>query len=224
MNDLKDARARPGNRSKIGLENQSFVFGLFEQGQKLTVRDVYELAREKKKQNDERPLNERTIRRAIESLEETGFLITVGRHGGAVLFAKQGTSAFDNPKNELIPLSGELVSVEKFLRTFADPSIDALKLKLDTLSVESDRNIRQMLLFAVISAGEVGLDRRLKSAAKGLYAYLDEINHIQKTLQTFIESHVWYEQYRDRIAYEVRRVQEKDPELYQLTLDAIKGG
>jgi hypothetical protein len=225
MNVTKDSRAKPLNRTQLGLENQSFVFGLFGDGQKLTVNDVYEMAREAKTKAGERPLNERTIRRALDGLQKAGFIITVGRQNNAILYGKQGTSAFEQAEGaELIPLAGELVSVEKFMRMFADPSLEPFKVKRDTLAVDAEQHMRQMLLFAIISSGSVGLDDKLKQASKLLHSYLAEVEYIQKVLKTFIDSPVWYEQYRDRIAYEVRRVQEKDPALYQLAIDAIKGG
>ena len=227
MTTIKDARAKPLSRAQIGIENQSFVFSLFGDGQKLTVSDVYQMAHEAKMKTGERPLNERTIRRALTGLEKAGFIITAGRQTGssAILYAKQGTSAFEQAAgSNLIPFAGELVSVEKFLRSFADPEIKPFKLKKDVLSTEIEHNFRQLLLFAIISSGESGLDEQLKQVSKTLHSRLAEIEHIQKVLKTFLDSPVWFEQYRDRIAYEVRRVQEKDPELYQLAIDAIKGG
>lgn len=225
MNSTKDARAKPISRTQMGIENQSFIFSLFKDGMKMTVSDVYEMARDVRVQANETPLQERTVRRCLNSLEKAGFIVTAGKQNNSMLYAKQGTSAFEQAAGaNLIPFAGDIVSVEKFLRSFADPTIHPFKLKRNILSTDVEKLFNQWLLFAIISAGNVGLDEQLKQAAKGLQLYLNEVEHIQKLLSLFIDSPVWFEQYRDRIAYEVRRVQEKDADLYQLAIDVIKGG
>lgn len=219
----KDARSKSISRTELGVQNRSIVYEVFKDGVKMTVNEVYEAVRESQKAKNERPLNERTIRRAIEGLLKGGFLVTVGRRNNAILYGKQGTAITDTDR-QLISVGGKLVTVEEFLRTFADPELDPFKLKVSTLSHDATQNIRRRLLFTIISAGEPGYDQQLKLTSKDLHAYLAEVEHVANILKSFLDSPVWYQQYRDRIAYEVRRTAKEDPELYQLTFDAIKGG
>jgi hypothetical protein len=219
----KDARSKSISRKELGEQNRSVVYEVFQDNSKMTVSDVYEAVRARQKEKGERPLNERTIRRAIDGLHKYGFLVTVGRRENAILYAKQSSVTTASNKH-LVSLGGNLVTVPEFLKTFADLEIDPFKIKVHTLSHEAAQNIRKRLLFTIISAGEPGFNEQLKMTSKDLHAYLAEVEHIANVLKTFLDSPVWYQQYRDRIAYEVRRTQQEDPELYQLAFDAIKGG
>jgi hypothetical protein len=216
----KDTRAMSISRSQLGLENQSLVFSVFEDGVKLTVNDVVEAVNSKLAQKGQPNLHERTVRRAIDALEKKAFIQSVGRQQTAILYAKQGTEITEDAA--LIPLPGELVSVEKFLRLFAENE-EPFRLKVPTLTQSASLHLRQQLLFAIISAGHPGYSEALKHASKNLRGYLREIEHIQAVLKTFLDSPVWYEQYRDKIGYNVRRAEQSDAELIQLCRDIIQG-
>lgn len=221
MQAQKDSRAKPINRTQLGLENQDRVFKVFDDECKLTVRDVYETLRTTSKEG--RPLAERTVRRAIESLEGSGFLVQVGRTtAGANLYTKQST-AMVNPSNGIIPLNGELVSVEKFLRFIAE-SEEPFKLKHQTLSPKTTLGLRKALLFTIITAGEAGHDENLKTVHLTVQKYIDELTYVLNLLKGFADSPVWYSTYRDRIGLGVRDTQKNDAELLQLCIDIVKGG
>lgn len=206
-------------RKTVGIENQELVYKLLEGGEKLTVSEIYEAI------SKTQEINERTIRRAITALTKSGFVKEFGRRGNATLYGKVDSSfAGSQTGEELIPLAGNLVNVEDFLRLFADLSVDPFRVKHAVVSNKATQLMRKILLYVVMTSGETGHGDGLKTASKSLYEYAEELRYTLSLIEGFLNSPVWFQQYRDRVAYEVRRVQEKDPELFQLATDVVRNG
>lgn len=221
MSFKRDARSKPIPRATLGTETQSIVFGIFDDDSKLSVNDAYHLVVKKQISEGETPFTEQTVRRAINALTKKGFLVAIDRQSNATLYSKQSTARVAN--QGIIPLGGEPVSVETFLRLFAEHE-RPLKLKASVLNDKIHLGLRRSLLFTVISAGNVGSNAQLRETAENLQKILDELEYASKVIKNIINSPIWYDQYRDRIAYEVREVQKKDPELVQLAIALVKGG
>jgi hypothetical protein len=224
----KDSRSKNATRDKVALSNQSFVYELFEEDSKLTIAQLHSLASEELKKKGQHPFNERTIRRCVEDLTRLGFLKTYGRSPtNAVLYGRTtiGLTAEKDDDRTLINWAGELISVEDFVRRVSDPEINPfrLKLKANVISDEMTQALRQRLLYVILSAGSTGQDEQIKKALEGLHGVLDEVNYLQSVLTNFVNSPVWYAQYRDPIGFEVREMQRRDPELFKLAIDCMKG-
>ena len=220
----KDSRAKPIARKALGVENEGIVFSVFEDDTKLTVSDVYELVRAKKKLDGEPPLHDRTIRRALASLEKSGFIITAGKQNNSVLYAKQGTSFSSDPNGQqIIPLAGNLVTVTEFLRLFADLEVNPFKVKANVVSDRAALDIRRLMLFVVLTADSPGYNNQLKKVNRDLHAVLGEFEHAANTLRNFLNSPVWYEQYRERIAREVRQTDQTSPEIVKTARAVLTG-
>lgn len=208
-------------RTTLGVENQSFIFKLFTEGVKLSVADVYEAARIKKLSLNEPILAERTVRRAINNLERGGFIVAAGKQNNAILYAKQGTSFASGETGQgIIPIADDLVSVEHFLKVFGDIEIDPFTIKVAMLSPSANLFVRRMALVAVLSADSAGFDAELKRTAKRMHGVVRELEHITKILTRLLDSPIWYEQYRQRIAYELRHA---DPDVLETARALIKG-
>lgn len=222
-NVVRDARAKPIGRALLSVENQQRVFKTFEEDVKLTVGDAVELVR-KQTPEGERPLNERTIRRAINSLVINGFLVEAGRtKSGATLYSKQSTKLSDD--TNIVPFGGQLVSVEHFFRLLTDDN-DPFKLKMrtDVLTPEIVMALRKMFVFVVMSSSNPGMSDALQKQNKNLHAVANELRHALNLIDGLLDSPIWFEQYRERMGYLIRRTQQNNPELYQLAVDVIKGG
>lgn len=223
MISSRDTRAKPIARSQLGVENQSFIYGLFADDTKYTVRDIYELARVAKQTENERPLNERTIRRAIDALAKGAFIIEAGRKENAVLYSKRSTRMTDDSQG-LIPFAGELVSVEHFIELMVSPDLSPFKVKVEVANDEIKAIMRKQLAYAIITSGEAGHNDQLKKVMGNLEKIRAEFDHAAKALEGLLSSPIWYDQYRDGIGYQVRNMQKNNPELFQLAVDFIKGG
>lgn len=211
-------------KKKVKLSNQSLVFEIFGDDEKLTVVEISERVNEKLKTEDPNErLSASTIRRAIDSLVQSNFLRTYGRQNNATLYGKL-SAAFSEPDQKLINFGGELLSVEDFLRLTSDPSAKPLQLKFPVVSEQREHDIRRRLAFVIMSAGNLGYNDRLKHVEKELSNLQREFEYIANLLQGFLDGPVWYQQYRDRIGQSVRKVQEKDPDLFQLATEYMKGG
>lgn len=211
----------------MALANQQIVYERFSETEKLTIPEltqrVWDYAKEQDNQNLK--LSDRTIRRSLETLVENGFLKTFGKRQQAVLYGKVSSSFIGSTDpQKMIPFSGELVTVEDFLHHVVEPDSDPLSLKVPMLKSEIQNHIRRRLAFVVLSSGETGLNDEVAKTKKELETFTREIEFLYKLLTAFVNSPVWYTQYRDGIGYEMRKVQQKDPDLFQLTIDFVKGG
>lgn len=212
-------------REKTKLANQSLVFEVFEDDEKLSVAEV--LARVNRNPPDmQRPslrLGERTVRRALLALEAKGFLKVYGRQNNAIIYGKLTASfAQASANEELIPYAGGLQSVGDYLRLFADPDAKPLARKVNLLSPKAETDIRKRMTYAVLMAGEPGVSEQIKKTQDDLTLLLQEIEFIHNVLRGFVNSPIWFEQYRDRMAYAIREVQKEDPELFKLAVDYIQ--
>lgn len=205
-----------------GLSNQSQVYEAFADNEKLTITEVFE--RLNQNLSDATPkVSDRTIRRAIAALVKSGFLKPYGKQNNAMLYGKL-SAAFTDADQKLINFGGELVSVEEFLREVVEPENNPLqKSKADLLNDEIKHHIRRRLAFVVITAGNVGFQDELKKVSRDLHGILGELQFVTNLLQNFMDSPVWYEQYRDKVGYGVRAMQQSDPDLYQLAMEYVRG-
>lgn len=205
-----------------GLANRSRVFEAFGEGEKLTINEVVERLNEEA--TPENKLSARTVRRSIENLVETGFLKLYGKQNNAMVYGKLSAS-FVDVDEKIIPFGGQLVSIEDFLKMVVDPDSSPLqKSKVRVISNEVEHHIRRRLAFVIMSAGNPGMRDRLHKVQRELDNVLNELNYAAGILQGFINTPVWYEQYRDKIAPGLRKVQETDPDLFQLSAEYVKGG
>jgi hypothetical protein len=207
-------------KEHIKLTNQSLVFEVFADDEKLTIREVTHRVNEKLDRTEK--LSEQTIRRAITNLCQLGQLKPFGKTQNAQTYGKLSASFTGSPKDELIPFGGNLVGVEEFLRLISDPNSRPLKRNVNLLAERSQHGIRRMMLFAILSAGEPGNDETLKSANTHLNDAIDELEYALDFLRRFVHSPIWFQQYRDKIALAVRELTKNDPELYKLAVDYMR--
>lgn len=216
-------------KKRVKLSNQSLVFEVFTDEDKLTVVEITERVNEKLKQANQHDddeftrLSESTVRRALDNLVKTNFLRTYGRLNNAMLYGKI-SAAYADPEQKLITFAGELITVEDFLTRVISPEEKPLQLKSSVLSRGREHDIRRRLAFVIMSAGELGLNERLAEVEVELKDIQAEFEYVANLLRTFLDSPVWYQQHRDRIGNNVREVQKKNPELLQLAFEYIKGG
>lgn len=218
-----DTRATPIRREQLKLSNQSTVLASLEFGEKLTVSEITRRVNRNLESDGNLPLAERTIRRAIDSLKRQGFLRTFGRSRGSTLFGRIDTSYASSEANEpIVSFGGELVTVEDFLQMLTDMQNDPLKKKLSLLSVKKSLFLRRLMTFVIMSSGEAGYNDRVNACKKQMLEVIDDLEHTLNVLQSFANSSVWYDVYRDRIAGELRSVQERNPDLFALAVNFVK--
>jgi DNA-binding Lrp family transcriptional regulator len=215
-------KSPPKTPVQVGLSNQSVVYEAFGENEKLTITELSDRLNENS--TPETKVSDRTIRRSIDSLVKSGFLKPYGKQNNAMLYGKLSAS-FAETDEKLINFGGQLLTVEEFLREIVEPSNSPLqKTKLQIVSKEMEHEIRRRLAWAIATAGEPGMQEPLKKVSNELHKIMGEVAFVHDLLQSFLDSPVWYEQYRDKIAYGLRRLQENDPDLYQLTAEYVRGG
>lgn len=216
-------------KKKVKLSNQSLVFEVFTDDDKLTVVEILERVNEKLKResqhNDEEftRMSDSTVRRALDSLVKTNFLRTYGRSNNAMLYGKI-SAAYADAEQKLITFSGELITIEDFLTQVISPEERPLQLKTPILSKSREHDIRRRLAFVIMSAGELGLNEKLEEVRQELETLHTEMAYVSNVLRGFLDSPVFYQQHRDRIGNNVREVQKKNPDLIQLAFDYIQNG
>lgn len=208
------------SNTQISLLNQSRIYEAFGENEKLTINEVVERVNENREPHE--VLSNRTIRRAIEGLVNNGFIKPFGKANKAITYGRIGAT-YATADDKLIKLGGELMSIEDFMRTIVEPTEKPLqKGKMPVVSEEMEHQIRRRLAFVVLTAGNVGMSDQLQKVSRELHNVLSAVDFVQNILQSFLNSPVWYEQYRDQMAYGVRNLQEKDPDLYQLAYDYVR--
>lgn len=209
--------------SQIALRNRSLVLGVFGEGEKLTIREASERVNESLPR-DER-LSGRTIRRCVDDLIKSAFLQQSGRENSAILYSRL-SSIFTDSDEKLVNFGGNLVTVKSFIQAMVGEDEAPLQRSPErrVLSMDIEHQIRRRLAFVLLSAGEPGMNDQLEKTRRALYKFLDEIKFIAAILENFVDSPVWFEQYRDKIAAMMRELQKEDPELFQKTIEYVKGG
>lgn len=212
----------PRNKSQIALSNERHIYNILnDSGSKLPVTEIYTRLALAGNQ-----LSDKTIRRALTKLKEGAFVQEYGKQNGAVMY---GVSDLPGEKfredRATINFGGTLVPLEDFVRMLSSFENDPFKLdfKSTVLSETQSLALRRRMLAVVITAGVPGYNEKLHGLAESLIKLQGELEYITKVIKSFTDSPVWYEQYRDGLAYQLRRLQEKDPDLYKIALDLVKG-
>lgn len=206
------------DQRKVGMRNDSRVYDVIRSySRPITIREI----------RAEIPqVVEKTIRRAVSTLVAKGFIAEAGRDNvGAKLYIPAG-SATHNASERRIPLGGDLLKTKDFVNLMASMEADPFssRLKLELLTDEARRFLRQRMLFVMISAGEAGLNNQLEKAQENMVKVLEEMERLTSMVRGFLNGAVWYEQYRDAIALDMRELQKENPGLYQLAMDYVKSG
>ena len=211
------------SKDHMKLSNQSLVYEAFDEGEKLTIAEA--TAKVNSQVDLARQMSEQTVRRAIHGLVGLGHLKPFGRAGLAMTYGKLSTEmTAGNGEQELIPFAGSMETVETFLQIMTDPNGQPFKLKVPIMSEEISHAVRRTLVYVVLSSSEVGNTEALKVANRRLNNLVAELEYILGNLTAFVDSPVWYEQYRDQMGYALRRLQEKNPDLFKLAMDYKNGG
>lgn len=215
----RDGRRVALNRETVKLTNEGRVFKAMQAtARPMTIAQL----------NTHVPdIVEKTIRRAIASLVSKGFVVEAGRESGSTLFALVDDSYASGKSGErLIPQGDGVVTVETFLRSMSSTKTNPFgsSLKIETLSTEMTHFLRTRMLYAVVTATDPGFEEQLNKIHDNLQKIEGEMEKVLNFIRKFNLSPIWHPQYRDRFAYELRKVQEEDPELYRLVMDYVKSG
>ncbi|GHF92421.1 hypothetical protein [Streptomyces griseosporeus] len=216
--------------SQIALSNQSLVFEMFDESEKLTIREATDRVNVKLRELQQPTLSEQTVRRAITGLVKSGFLREYGKQHNAMLYGRLSASwAASEEGQPLVPLAGNLVSVPDFLRLMVDeeaepyPFIVKVKPENWAITDEFQRKLRKRMAHVILNTSP-GYSDALETQRNFLNNHITELRHMIQVMESFLDSPIWYAQYRDRMAYEVRRTQEKNPELFKLAVEYVTGG
>ena len=210
-------------KEQVKLSNQSLIYEVFGDNEKLLVAEVLDRANEKLKQEvPPSRVSQNTVRRAIEALVEGGFLHPYGRIHNAMVYGKPG-AGFNKPDANLIPYAGELKSVKDFIQVMTAADERPLTRKSNIVGEKTQHAIRRQLVYAIMSASDPGYTTQLKKVNENLHGWVEDLRYLLVFLESFLNSPVWYEQYRDKIGYSIREMQKEDPELFKLAIEYIKG-
>lgn len=208
-------------KEHIKLANQSLVYEAFADNEKLTISELTWRINETRERHER--ISDQTIRRAIADLVRSGHIKPYGKQNNAQTYGRLSASiSADAEKEKVIPFGGDLVSIEDFVRLLCEPDSSPLSLKVPLLGEEAQHSIRRTMVHVILTSGEVGTDDALKKSNRRLHNVIAELEYVLNTLQTFVNSPIWYPQYRERIAFALRRMQEKDAELFQLAEDYVR--
>jgi hypothetical protein len=170
-------------------------------------------------------MSERTVRRSLNVLITRGLVKPYGQDGNARVFGKVSLNFNGNPSEaELLNVGGNLVTVETFLRMFADPESTPLQKRVPTLSEDVEHKIRRIMLYVVLTSNDAGMGDSLKKQNTNLHRVIEELDYLRDLLVNFVNSPVWFEHYRDSVALALRKTRETNPELVQLAVEYAKGG
>jgi hypothetical protein len=170
-------------------------------------------------------ITEKTVRRALKELRTNGFVVESGKtEGGSYLYqCADALPSFGEGNEKRVPLGGKFVSVKDFIEVMASPEINpfAADLKTEILTDDIAEWLRRRMLFVIMSSGEAGLNSHLNKVREQMLKVQGELDRLANIVRAFNDSAVWFEQYRDGIAFDARRMQEGKPELFQLAWDYI---
>lgn len=208
--------------TKLKLSNQSIVWEAFQENEKLTTPEILDRVNEKlKAQEPPERMADSTLRRALAELVDKGQLKTYGRQHNAVLYGRP-SAGFSDSDDPMIPYAGELCSVENFLALMTNPTEKPLARKLPLLGEKTQHQIRRRMVYAILTAGEPGYSEKLKETNASLHAIIDDLAFTLHVLRSFVDSAVWYSNYRDEIGRHLRTLQDKNPDLFQLAIDYMR--
>lgn len=211
-------------KKKVKASNQSLVYGVFGEDEKLTVREVAERVNLGLRENGPHErISEATVRRAVSDLEKLGSLKSYGRQNNAFLYGKPTAALFDSDR-KLIPYAGELKDVEDFIRIITNPKERPFTRNTAVMGEKMQHNVRRQLAYVVMSSIDAGFSQQVRDVNTTLHKLVEDLAYVHSVLEGFLNSPVWYPQYRDQMAVAVREMQKNDPELFQLALDYIKSG
>lgn len=171
-------------------------------------------------------VTERTVRRSVDRLIGEGFLTVAGKDGKTILYAAKSAMFVPDmdTAQKLLPFNGATLSVSDFLELLVNPESDpfAMDLKLQVLDVEFVEWLRKRFIYAVITAGDSGYNAQLMRQRESLMKLRAEIQRLADNLDKFVNSPVWYDHYRDRIAFNRREVEQSNPDLVQMARDYLQ--
>lgn len=162
---------------------------------------------------------ERSIRRCIDRLVMEGFLIVAGKDGKTKLYtARNAMFVPEEQSDSLVPFNGTMMSVGDFIELMVDPEFDPFKpdVKLEVYDPDFIVWLRKRFLYPVITAGDSGYNEQLMRQRENLMKIRTEIERMLKNLDGFINSGMWYDHYRDRIAFQRRQVEKENADLIAL--------
>lgn len=206
-----------------GLQNEQRVFNVLREKQiKLSIAEIAS------KLDGE--ITERTVRRCISALVEKGMVKKYGRTTSGVQYALadksmyESETSFSDEELKLIAFAGTMQTVTEFLEMMVAPDQNPLALKNVAPVVRTSvaTGIRRAMAGVVLTASSAGQDEFLKATRVSLQAVEDELRFLLKVVSEFNNSAVWYDQYRDTIAYQLRLMHKNNPELFQLAMDFVR--
>lgn len=171
-------------------------------------------------------LSEQTIRRSINRLMKTNAIQLAGNDGPRKFYAPLGTDmrAMGNPNPKVIPYAGELMSVVDFLKLMLDSETDPFKpdVNLDIFEAEFLHWLRRRFITPVITAGDLGYTEQIARTRANVTKIAVELERIASVIDAWSKAPIWFEQYRDQIAFQNREAMKENAELYQLAWDYVK--
>ena len=167
---------------------------------------------------------ERTVRRSVQRLQRTGHVVPTGKDGATILYGVKDAQFANTTEQRMIPFAGQQYSIEDFLALMVNPSVDPFKprIKLEMWDADFIHWLRRRMAIPIITAGDNGFDQQLMQTQEGFIKVKAEVERMLVILDGFINSPVWYEHFRDRLAFERREVEKENPELIKLTMDYIQ--
>lgn len=212
-----DGRTIPLSRPAVKLNNDSRVYNIIRTyNSPVAIGDIH---------REMMDVSEKTVRRAVKSLMATGFVVEAGKRDGSFLYqASSSMPNWNDENSKRIPFNGAYISVNDFMEVMSNPEGNPFEanLKQELLTEGIVNYLRTRMLFVIMTAGEAGFNGQVEIARSGLAKVQSELERLTAIVANFNESAVWYEQYRDGIAYDIRRTQEKNPDLYELAWAFVK--
>lgn len=200
--------------------NQSDLYEVFNDTDKFTVTELTEKLRAKGI-----VMSDRTVRRSLDALIRRGSIKSYGRNRSAAIFGKVTLNFTTNPsKAQLINVGGNLVTVEEFLKMFADPEGSPLQKRTPILATDVEHMIRRILLYVVLTSNDTGMDESLAKQNANLNKVIEELDYLHNLLSNYVNSPVWFAQYRDNVGLALRETRKNNPELVALAVEYAKGG
>jgi ribosomal protein L20A (L18A) len=210
----------PLTRKVLAQSNEQLVYKVLKEiGSKHTIPEIA---------SQIPSITERTVRRCVDDLVKQGYARKYGRRGNATLYGLADKSMYSEAEGfeeiEIIPFGGELLTVQAFLEMMVsleeNPFNDNPEINL--LRSPVTNGIRRAMAGTILTTNSTGQEAYLQKAAGLLLSIEQELRYVLKLLDSFNASGVWFDQYRDRIAFQVRRAQQMNPDLIQLAIDFVR--
>lgn len=214
--NITDARRMAGTRESVRLNNEAKVYKALQTlGRPASVTEIHTIVTD---------VVEKTIRRAITGLKQSGFVIEAGRHSGTYYYALADQQYESDHNQGIVPVGKQLVTIKNFLKLFTSEVSSPLnsQLKAPVMTDEMARLIRRIMLSAILTSGDPGYTLAMEKQHERLMKIQSELERLLDIVRSFNDSPVWYDQYRDRMALALREVQKEDAELVQLAFDYMR--